>query len=37
MKVSGVGGRLLNGVKAFYKDANACIRINEEMSENREE
>ncbi len=27
LKVYDVGGKLLNGVKAFYKDANACIRV----------
>ncbi len=28
MKVYGVGGRLVNGVKAFYKDAKACTKVN---------
>ncbi len=25
LKVYGVGGKLLNGVKAFYKDTNTCM------------
>jgi len=33
LKVYGVGGKLLNGIKAFYKDANACVRVNGEMSD----
>ncbi len=31
LKVYGVGGRLMNGVKAFYKDAKACINLNAEI------
>lgn len=26
-KVYGVGGSLLDGVKAFYRDASACVKI----------
>jgi len=33
LKVYGVGGRLLSGVKAFYRDASACVKIKGEMSE----
>ena len=31
--IYGVGGRLLRGVKAFYKDASACVRSGGELSE----
>lgn len=34
LKVYGVDGRMLKGVKAFYKNGKACIRVGEEMSEN---
>ncbi len=34
LKVYGVGGRLLNGMKAFYKDAKACITVNGGTGEN---
>ena len=33
LKIYGVGGQLLNGIKAFYKEASACVRVNGEMSE----
>ncbi len=33
LKVYGVGGRLMNGVKAFHKDAKACIKVNGETGE----
>ena len=33
LKVYGVGGKLLNGVKAFYRNASACVRIDGEMSD----
>ncbi len=33
LKVYGVGGSLMNGVKAFYKDAKACIKVNGETGE----
>ena len=36
LMMNGVGGRLLNGVKAFYKDANACVRVDGETSGNFE-
>ncbi len=33
LKVYGVGGKLMKGVKAFYKDAKASIRVNGERGE----
>ena len=33
LKIYGVGGQLLDGIKAFYKEASACVRVNGEMSE----
>jgi len=33
LKIYGVGGPLLNGIKAFYKEASACVRVDGEMSE----
>ncbi len=33
LKVYGVGGMLMNGVKAFYKGAKACIKVNGETGE----
>ncbi len=33
LKMYGVGGSLMNGEKAFYKDAKACIKVNGETSE----
>ena len=32
LKIYGVGGQLLQGIKAFYEGANACVRIGGEMS-----
>ena len=28
-----MGGQLLEGVKAFYRDASACVRVDGELSE----
>ncbi len=33
LKVYGVGGSLMNGMKAFYKDVKACIKVNGKISE----
>ena len=33
LKIYGVEGQLLDGIKAFYKEASACVRVNGEMSE----
>ncbi len=33
LKLSGVGGRLLKGVQAFYRKANACVRVEGNLSE----
>ncbi len=27
LKIYGVGGRLLKGIQAFYREANACVRV----------
>ncbi len=27
LKIYGVGGQLLKGIKAFYSEANACVRV----------
>ncbi len=33
LKIYGVGGQLLEGVKAFYRDPSACVRVDGELSE----
>jgi len=33
LRMYGVGGRLLSGVKAFYKGANACVKVNGKVVE----
>ncbi len=33
LKIYGVGGQLLKGIQAFYREANACVRMGEEYSE----
>lgn len=33
LKIHGVDGKFLNGVKLFYKDANARIKLNREALE----
>ncbi len=33
LKICGVGGQLLKGIQAFYRVANACVRIGGEFSE----
>ncbi len=33
LRIYGVGGQLLKGIQAFYKEANACIRVGGEFSE----
>ncbi len=33
LKIYGVGGQLLKGIQAFYKEANACVRVGGEFSE----
>ncbi len=27
LKICGVGGLLLKGIQAFYREANACVRV----------
>ncbi len=33
LKVYGVGGQLLQRIQAFYREANACVRVEAEFSE----
>ncbi|MEL7177812.1 MAG: reverse transcriptase domain-containing protein [Pseudomonadota bacterium] len=33
LRIYGVGGQLLDGIKAFYKGANACVRIKGKLSD----
>ncbi len=33
LKIYGVGGKLLKGIQAFYREANACVRMGGEFSE----
>ncbi len=33
LRVHGVGGRLVDGVEAFYRDASACAKVKGEMGE----
>ncbi len=28
-----MGGQLLGGIRSFYENANACVRVNGELSE----
>ncbi len=32
LRIYGVGGRLLDGVKAFYRDASACVKAKGEVT-----
>ncbi len=36
LKIYGVGGQLLKGIQAFYREANTCARVGGEFSENFE-
>ncbi len=33
LKIYGVGGQLLKGVQAFYREANTCVRMGQKFSE----
>ncbi len=33
LKIYDVGGQLLKGIQAFYREANACVRVGGEFSE----
>ncbi len=33
LRIYGVGGRLLDGVKSLYRDASACVKVKGEMGE----
>ncbi len=33
LKIYGVGGQLLKGIQAFYREANACVRVGGGFSE----
>ena len=34
LRVCGVGGQLLGGIKAFYREANVCVKMDGDISEN---
>ncbi len=33
LKIYGVGGQLMEGIKAFYREANACIKVDGELTD----
>ncbi len=33
LRIYGVGGQLLKGIPAFYREANACVRVGGKFSE----
>ncbi len=33
LKIYGVSGQLLKGIQAFYREANACVRVGGKFSE----
>ncbi len=33
LRVYGVGGQLLEGIRSIYENASACVRMNRELSE----
>ncbi len=33
LRLYGVGGQLLKGIQAFYREANACVRVGGKFSE----
>ncbi len=33
LKVYGVGGQLMEGIKAFHWEANACVKVDGELSD----
>ena len=33
LRIYGVGGQLLKGIQAFYREANACVRVGGELSQ----
>ncbi len=35
LKTCGVGEQLLKGIQAFYREANACVRVGGKFSESR--
>ncbi len=32
LKISGVGGKLLEIIKSFYREASACVRVERQLS-----
>ncbi len=34
LKISGVGGQLKEGIFFFLKEANTCVKVNGELSDN---
>ncbi len=33
LRIYGVGGQLLKGIQAFYREANSCVRVGGKFSE----
>ncbi len=33
LRINGVGGQLLKGIQAFYREANACVRVGGKFNE----
>ncbi len=33
LKIYGVGGQLMEGIKAFYREANTCVKVDGELSD----
>ncbi len=33
LKIYGVGGLLMEGIKTFYREANACVKVDGELSD----
>ena len=33
LKIYGVGGQLMEGIKAFYREASACVKVDGELSD----
>jgi len=36
MRINSVGGKVLRGIKSFYDDERACVRVGAEVSESFE-
>ncbi len=33
MKIYGVGGQFLEGIRAFYRGASGCVKVNDEFND----